>query len=246
MGVRTVTVAIIAVLTCTFAACSTDPSSASTAGVQASAPTCVSRVTPDCSGYTYENPRSGTVVVSAPESSGGNNREFFWSPSSLSGSDLTVCAQFANGEGSDQQGIVLRLNTLGNGRVSAISVTRNVWMGAFDVFNFHVWNTLTDPESPFTQFGSTVIWPLPLRRAVYPLNMCARTVTASNSVEFVVWTAREPKPRWGSPTQGGRATIPENAPSAGRGGWFAGHLHPGSSMTYDNLTVDGAVPGDLP
>ena len=73
---------------------------------------CTSRVTPDCSAYQYANPRPGTVVVTAPRSSAVNNREFFWSPSSPVGVDLTVCATFVSGQGLDQQGVVLRLHEL--------------------------------------------------------------------------------------------------------------------------------------
>ena len=207
---------------------------------------CTSRVTPDCSGYLYANPRPGTVVVTAPKSSAVNNREFFWSPSSPIGTDLTVCATFFSGQGLDQQGVVLRLHTLPNGRVSGITVTRNVWMGAFDVFNYHVWNTEADPSSPFTQFGSTIVSPLPVSPATYPLNLCARTVASSNQVQFVVWTNGQAMPAWGSALQGGEAAIPAGAPSAGRGGWFAGHLRPGTSMRYANLSVDGVVQTDLP
>ena len=62
--------------------------------------TCVNRVTPDCAAYTYASPRPGTVVVTAPRSSAVNNREFFWSPTSPIGADLTVCATFATGRAS--------------------------------------------------------------------------------------------------------------------------------------------------
>ena len=207
---------------------------------------CTSRVTPDCSGYLYANPRPGTVVVTAPKSSAVNNREFFWSPSSPIATDLTVCATFVSGQGLDQQGVVLRLHALSGSRVSGITVTRNVWMGAFNVFNYHVWNTGTDPGNAFTQFGSTIVSPLPVSPATYPLNLCARTVASSNQVQFVVWTAGQTMPAWGDALQGGEAMIPSSAPSAGRGGWFAGHLRLGTSMEYANLSVDGVVQTDLP
>ena len=207
---------------------------------------CTSRVTPDCSGYQYANPRPGTVVVTAPRSSAVNNREFFWSPSSPVRTDLTVCATFVTGQGLDQQGVVLRLHELAGGRVSGITVTRNVWMGAFSVFNFHVWNTGADPGTPFTQFGSTIVSTLPVRPATYPLHLCARTVAAAGQVQFVVWTTGQVQPAWGDPVQGGEAAIPAGAPSAGRGGWFAGHLRPGTSMRYADLRVDGVLQTDLP
>jgi len=230
---------------CTVAACAGGPK-IETASAQSGATTCISRVTPDCAQYTYSSPRPGTVVVTAPRSSASNNREFFWSAAGPSRPDLTVCATFVNGAGFDQQGVVLRLNLVAGGRVSGITVTRNVWVSAFDVFNYHVWNTLADPTEPFTQFGSTVIRALPITPAVYPLHLCARTVTATGTVQFVEWADGQSRPPWGSTTQGGQATIPRDAPTSGRGGWFAGHLEPGTSMTYRDLTVDGVVPSDLP
>ena len=239
----------LAAVGCIAASCASSPR-VETASAQSGATTCISRVTPDCSQYTYVSPARGTVVVTAPRTGAGNNREFFWSAGSPVGPDLTVCATFADGAGFDQQGVVLRLDRLAGGRVSGITVTRNVWASAFDVFNFHVWNTLADPSEPFTQFGSTIIRALPVAPAVYPLHLCARTVaalgTAGATVQFVEWTDGQRRPAWGSATQGGQATLPGAAPASGRGGWFAGHLRPGTSMTYRDLTVDGVTPGDLP
>jgi len=230
---------------CAAAGCGVGPKF-ETASAQSGTSTCISRVTPDCAEYTYSSPRPGTVVVTAPRSSASNNREFFWSAGGPSRPDLTVCATFVSGAGFDQQGVVLRLNVLAGGRVSGVTVTRNVWMSAFDVFNYHVWNTLADPAQPFTQFGSTVVRALPIAPSVYPLHLCARTVTATDTVQFVVWTAGQSRPPWGSTVQGGQATIPPGAPASGQGGWFAGHLLPGTSMAYGDLTVDGSVPAELP
>ena len=187
------------------------------------------------------------MVVTAPNSSGGNNREFFWARQGHNEADQTVCATFASGQGIDQQGVVLRLNARKSGAVTAITVTRNIWLDAFNVFNFHVWNTAAeDPASRFTQFGSTIVPTFPIKPEVYPLSICVRTVSTTNAVQFVVWTTGQERPRWGSRSQGGEASIPVGAPTTGRGGWFAGHLVPGSSMTYTNLTVDGKTPVGLP
>jgi len=76
--------------------------------------------------------------------------------------------------------------------------------------------------------------------------MCVRAVSAADEAQFVIWTKGQARPRWGSTTQGGEAHIPAGAPATGRGGWFAGHLTPGTSMTYRDLSVDGAVPVGLP
>ena len=214
--------AVAVVVAATAAACG--GATVQTASVQIGSSTCIVRVTPDCTEYTYTSPGPGTVTVAAASSGAIDNREFFWDPTGPVAADLTVCATFADGRGLDQQGVVLRLNLLPGNRVTGVSVTRNVWEYAFDVFNFHVWDTASDPASPFTQFGSTVVPTLPERPATYPLHLCARTVTATDTVQFVVWTAHQTRPAWGDPTWGGQATIPAGAPTSGCGGWFAGHL----------------------
>jgi hypothetical protein len=239
-------VAVVAAVAFVSAACGSPSllrAGAPTSGAQ---PTCIARVTPDCTGYSYATPSPGTVVVTAPKSSGGNNREFFWGRNGRRQADATVCATFDSGRGIDQQGVIVRLNSSPNGGVTGISVTRNIWLDVFDVFNFHVWSTAKDPASPFTQFGSVVVRDLPVTPAVYPLSMCVRTVAATDVIQFVVWTRGQAPPKWGSARQGGEAHIPAAAPSTGLGGWFAGHLDPGTTMTYTDLRVDGRVPTGLP
>ncbi len=243
---RLTAVILAAVFALAAGGCGTRSVSGGGGALPTGSSTCTGRVTPDCTGYSYANPAPGAVVVTAPRSSGGNNREFFWDKSGRVDADATVCATFATGRGIDQQGIVLRLHDAPDAGITGITVTRNIWVGVFDVFNFHVWNTEKGPGSPFTQFGSTTISELPVTPAVYPLNMCARAVTTTDEVQFVVWTKGQSRPRWGNQIQGGEARMPAGAPSTGRGGWFAGHLVPGTSMTYRNLSVDGAVPVGLP
>jgi hypothetical protein len=194
-------------------------------------------VTPDGARYSYSHPQPGTVVVAAPQTSGVNEREFFWEGTSPDEPDATVCGTFSTGHGIDQQGIVLRLNDA-NGTMKAITVTRNVIFSDSQAFNFHLWNT-SDADHPFTLFGQTILPFLPFSPAVYPLNMCARTVTATNQTQFVVWTAGQKQPPWGDPVQGGEATIPVGSPSIGREGFFAGHLIAGTNMVLTDLSIDG-------
>lgn len=197
---------------------------------------CTVRLTPDGTAYTYDDSTPGTVVVSASATTGSNERELFFSPASPWEADSTVCATFANGGWPDQQGIALRINENG-GQTTGITVTRNIAFGNAADFNFHTWDTKANPT--YSQFGSTEVPTLPFV-PVYPLNMCART--QGELAQFVVWLPGTTEPAWGDPTWGGQATIPASAPDEGRGGFFAGHLVPGTSMEYDNLTVDGATP----
>ena len=149
-------------------------------------------LTPNGSPYTYNESGAGTVTVSASSATGGNDREFSGT-TAVRRKRTRRCAQrFASGQGNDQQGLVLRLNDV-DGVYTGITVMRNVYLGLFDLFNFHTWNT--DPAfeagnsgSPFLKFGSTFIPGLPVAPAVYPLDMCARTVTSQNIIQFVLWT----------------------------------------------------------
>jgi hypothetical protein len=120
-----------------------------------------------------------------------------------------------------------------------VTVTRNIYAEAFNVFNFHVWNT-ADTSNPFTQFGSFTASNLPAypAPAVYPLHLCART--AFGYLQFVEWTS-DVMPAWGTAGQGGLAPLPSSAPSAGQDGFFAGHEVAGTSMTYRDLTIDGST-----
>jgi hypothetical protein len=242
---RTTAGLVAALLALGSAACGSGTPVGGTLGV-GGVTACTSRVTPDCSAYRYESDGPGRMVVSAPRSGAVNNREFFWSGDAPDTADQTVCATFASGEGFDQQGVVLRLNDTAVGGVTGITVTRNVWMEAFDVFNFHSWDTGSHSPDPFTMFGSAIVAGLPVRPAVYPLHLCARTTSRTDQVQFVVWTDGQARPAWGSPGSGGSARLPAGTAPTGRSGWFAGHLRPGTSMRYQDLSVDGRLARELP
>jgi hypothetical protein len=231
-----------------------------------SAPSCAIcnvPVTPDGTPYTYTvSNGGGTVTVMASATTGENNREFFWSPYSPYEAYSTVCATFSSGPGidqqgqPDQQGILLRLNDDGGDNITGITVMRNIIFDDYQIFNFHVWN-VADTAAPYEQFGATSLSWIPFAPPLYPLSMCARivpVVSGSSEVQFVVWYPEPTLPSgaanpcqtrptvWGDTTCGGEAALPSNAPEAGQGGFYAGHLVPGTSMTYTNLMVDGAVP----
>jgi hypothetical protein len=150
----------------------------------------------------------------------------------------TSCAEWLSGGGVDQQGAALRI-TETNGVVRAITVDRNIWEYKFSGFAFVSWDT----SSPgyFTGFGGVFLSGyLGNGPAVYPLNVCARTV--GNLAQFIVWRPGEAPPPWGSTTQGGSATIPANAPASGFTGWYVGHIAPRTSTTFSHTSIDGSIP----
>jgi hypothetical protein len=195
-------------------------------------------VSNDGPSYSYSNADPGLVTVTAPSNAGSNEREFFYDQSSPVEADSTVCATFADGHDIDQQGIVLRLNWNSSG-VTGITVSRNIFSNVFNVFNFHAWDTGADPSAPFSLFGDATVTNLSAIFVRYPIRMCAQIV--GNTVEFVEWTPGQPEPAWGSVAQGGSATIPADAPATGKGGYFISHLVPGTSTTFEGLTVDGVT-----
>jgi hypothetical protein len=193
------------------------------------------QVTPDGTAYNYSY-SNGTVTVTAPSTSGANDRELFWASTAATESNTTACATFSGGQDLDQPGIAMRIADDGN---QAVTVTENIFSSGGsprNQFNFDTWNTANDPA--FTEFGTATVSGLPSSPATWPLNMCAQIT--GDLVQFVVWTSGT-QPAWGDPTWGGQATLPSDAPLpfSGQTGFFVGHLTPGTSLEYSNLTVDG-------
>jgi hypothetical protein len=198
--------------------------------------------TTDGSAYTWTTSHQGTeLAVTAAVTSGGNNREMYWKPTFWPvETDSTVCVTFATGQGYDQQGIILRL-TYSRNAYTALAVTRNVSYADLQAFNFEELSSATTP--PYTLFGQKTINGLPYAPAVYPLNMCARTNSTTNTVDFVVWTSGMSQPTWGDPNWSGSATIPPAAASSGSPGLWAGHMTANTSMTYANMSIDTGTIG---
>ena len=195
--------------------------------------------TPDGTAYTYSQ-ANGTVVVTAAGTTGGNNREFFWNSNGITEENTEACATFSGNEDAiyDQPGIAVRIANNGN---EAVTVTENVWGGIRNVFNFHTWNMAT--PGVYTLFAQVTISALPMAPATWPLHMCTRIT--GTKIEIVVWTERMTQPAWGDPTWGGQATLPPSVPEAGQTGFYAGHVEPGTSMTFSDLTLDGQANGPV-
>jgi hypothetical protein len=201
---------------------------------------CGTPLSPDgASPYTYTAPSSGTVVVSASSLAGGNEREFFFSPTGSTHADSSAC-ETVSGNSPTQPGIAFRISDTNNG-ITAVTVSENVFgRTGYNDFNVHAWNTSQSPV--FSLVSQVRITAMPSSPQPEPLNLCAELT--GDVVRFVVWTSG-PQPAWGDPTWGGSAILPGNVPTSGYTGFFAGHIPPGTSATYSNLTVDGAVNNPL-
>lgn len=185
---------------------------------------------------------SGTAVrMKAPTTNlGGNTRGLFWRSGAVATADQEVCATWASHSGDGrQEGVALRVRS-SQGRTRAITVTNNVAFGARWGFNVHVMDS--GSSTPYIKVGGYVLddvflpdGPGTTRLPPHPWRMCARVV--GSVVSFVVWPTTHVEPAWDDARYGGSVTLPAGWGTAGKPGWYAGHLRPGESMVYDDLTT---------
>jgi hypothetical protein len=65
--------------------------------------------------------------------------------------------------------------------------------------------------------------------------MCARVV--GDTVSFIVWPLRDPEPAWNDPKYGGSVTLPAGWSQPGIPGWYVGHLEPGDSVGFTDMST---------
>lgn len=198
-------------------------------------------LTPDgTTGYVYDTiGNTINVSMSRLTAGGGNLRTVFWPADAVIRRDVTSCATWSR-ESSDrlQQGVAVRISERPGGGAQAITVTKNVYLFGSWIFNVHVWDSATarmrqiasvnlsgalsrpgDPPSP---------QPLPWR-------VCARVV--GRTFTFKAWRVAIGEPAWGDPRFGSSVPLPADAPSTGYPGGYIGHLQPGMSATFVDLTA---------
>lgn len=193
---------------------------------------------------------AGVVTASAPTTNrGGNTRMGFWRAAELESLDQVTCASWTEApDGLQQHGAVLRTRSA-SGRTSAITVTRNIYFGAWWIFNVHVMDSAS--AEPFHQIASfdlrEIFRPGPPDAPEvppYPWRMCARVV--GSVVSFIVWPTTHAKPAWNDARYGGSVTLPAGWSTAGKPGWYIGHLEPGKGAKFGDLSVMGLLPNQTP
>jgi hypothetical protein len=202
----------------------------------------------------YNLSRSGTVVTaSAPAGNrGSNTRLGFWRAPDQDSADQQTCSTWTQApDGLQQQGAVLRVRST-QARTTAITVTQNIYYGAWWVFNVHVMDSAA--AQPFHQIGTFDLGgvfrsgdpeaPETLGSPDYPWRMCARAV--GNVVSFMVWPLSDPRPAWNDTRYGGSVRLPAGWSTAGDAGWYVGHLEPGRSSSFGDMSILGLVPDATP
>lgn len=184
-------------------------------------------------GDTYVNlssVRTNLVVVAPGTNSGSNTRVTYWHSSTPIAAGGISCATWDSFPVTAQPGLAHNISPAGG-----LTVTRNVWGGAYWVFNVHTWLPNGTGGYAFTQvaqmdWGTVIGAGTP---ETLPWRVCSWL--SGTSLRVKLWfPSSEPEPSWADPDRTRSATVPSTAP--GRGGWYVGHLPPGGAMVMTALS----------
>ena len=194
---------------------------------------------------SYSITGTNGAVTAAPldDNTSGNLREAFWPTDSPVVPNAQTCATWtqADSDHLTQEGAALQITNTG-GVTRAVTVTKNVWLSANWIFNFHVWDSSVDPAAQqFASFDLSSVFVHNGVQVPMPWHLCAQIVRI-HDISFKAWPDSEPEPRWGDSTHGGSATIPDGWGQPGQTGWYIGHLAPGSASYFSGLTTWKIVP----
>jgi hypothetical protein len=228
-------IVLVTALLLVAAAC--DKVRVQTYGPTSTSPSNQAVLTPDGpTSYRFVSAPANTVAASV-DSAGGNVRQIFWPGDNPVLPDTESCAIWSGQSGAHvQQGAALRIRQDGS-RVRAVTVTKNVFLDATWIFNFHVWDTSKSPA--YTPIGATnleaalrhdgIVTPL-------PWHFCARVI--GSKLEFKVWTATDAfEPAWGDRNHGGSVQLPAGWEAPGKAGWFVGHIQPNNTAVFNDLAT---------
>jgi hypothetical protein len=182
--------------------------------------------------YLYARSGPDLRVSADPSNAAGNLRTVFWRASAPSVTDGQSCATWtAQTEGRNvQQGAALRVSTDDAGVTRAVTVTKNIYMRFNAMFNFHVWDTGTFPQS--TRVGR-VDMAAAVANKPFPWHLCARTTGAVLTMK--VWAGDGPEPEWGDASHSASVTLPPEWVYPGTTGWYIGHVPPDGFAAFTDL-----------
>jgi hypothetical protein len=182
--------------------------------------------------YTLED-TGGTLRVASPSANDGANlRMVFWPAGAPDETDGRSCATWTaqSGDGRfSQQGAALRVRVDEGTVTKAVTVSKNVMYEFVWILNVHGWDA-----GRRTGLGQVDLGPA-LKGRPYPWNICVRTTGTSLTVR--AWAGEGPAPAWDDPAHTGSVTLPAEWVYPGTTGWYLGHLPPGGSAEFADLTT---------
>jgi hypothetical protein len=184
------------------------------------------------------------VVFGAPGSNAGIGTRLAFRPSrQRPARDAEVCETWSrqdgttNAGGVTQEGVALRIANNGpNHALRAVTVTKNIYLGWVWIFNVHVWDT-SNTAQPYTQIASEDLSHVVLGAQLHrlPWRICARV--KGTTLQFVTWLAGSPRPSYRDPVAAKTVKLPSSYDYAGGYGGYVGHLQPGHTVTFSDITT---------
>lgn len=185
--------------------------------------------------YTWEQIPGGHTVSAAPGNAGANSRYVY---STIHTPDVVNQMSCVTWDGIVdpyiQPGIAAR-HSIEADRTRAISVTNNVWGGARALWNVHLWDSAITDGLPAEAIGTVIVPVMGLEiedLPAPPWSMCVRV--QDTTLDFKVWPAASPEPEWDDDFHVGSLDLPDHAVFAGKPGFYAGHIAPGTSSIFTN------------
>jgi hypothetical protein len=200
--------------------------------------TVVAALTPDGGDrYTFHSTTHGMIVRAPTTNAGSNLRMVGYKRAWPASVDQEACVTWASGADQlAQPGIALRI-VASDQRVRSILVTNNILFGQRRIFNVHLGDTAA--SQPLVKVGSAPFdW---ASKVELPWTLCARAV--GRTITLKVWPAGDQPtaPAWDDPEHTASFTVPQAWATAGRPGFYAGHLAAGQELTYSAIS-GGPVP----
>jgi hypothetical protein len=194
--------------------------------------------------YVVSSPAAGAVTVSArpvvgPAPPVWNRREILVAPGEQRSRDQTVCATWTgDSRDLDQQGLAVRLRTGPGDRLRTLTLTKNTYGYFVWVFNLLSWDSRRagDPWRELGQFDMGDVLTVGRTVRPFPWRVCLRA--RGRQLGFKVWLPRqEAEPSWTDPVHTRWTRVSHRLDRPGVPGWYAGHLEPGDSVAYTDMTT---------
>ncbi|MGB3409572.1 MAG: hypothetical protein WBA45_00135 [Microthrixaceae bacterium] len=176
-------------------------------------------------------------ISSGTGNNGVNTRMVFWSTESAATVNGGSCIRFdPNSVWPTQEGVALRIATSG-GQTRAVTVTKNVFGYATNIYNVHSWRgseltLLASVDASRSLAGMGAV------------NLCGRI--DGNTVRFKIWRSSNPEPSWEDRSKVNTVKAHSLEARSGHFGIYAGHLPPNTAIKMTHFPVVDAPRGSPP